>query len=274
MIEKKCKTARLDRKKTKFSFLGIYSVAVYIFLYIPLLVVIFYSFSATKSIVYFDRFSMDWYKALIEDRTLLQTTLHSVQVGLIATSISIIVGTSGGFFLARAKIKGKEVFATLCQLPLVLPGIIMGLALLVFFMSLNIKLSMFTILLAHTAFTTPVVMFQVASRLQRLGFTYEDAAKDLGANSFKTFFLVILPMIKTAIIGGGLLAFTLSFDEIIITFFVTGTWVTLPVYLYSLLRFGLTPQVFAISTIILFFSIVIIFFVAKFTEVKSERVQR
>lgn len=264
---------KIRNKKYKFSFLPIHAFLTYLFLYIPLIVVILFSFSGSRTIVSFGDLTLDWYVRLLQDTRLIQSLLHSLQVSTIAVIISIVLGTSGAFFLVRVKFPGKKIFQTIAQLPLILPGIIVGIALLIFFINLNFSLSMFTILIGHVSFTTPVVMFQIASRLERLGTTYEDAAKDLGANPVKAFFLVTLPMIKTAIIGGGLLAFAISFDEIIITYFLTGTWTTLPVYIYGMLRFGLSPQVYAISTVILIFSIVIIFFMAKFTATRAEEAE-
>lgn len=263
-----------EKKRFKVSFLGVYSIIVYLFLYIPLCVVVMFSFSSTKSTVAFSSFTLEWYAQLFKDTGLMQALLHSLQVSLTAVFIAIVIGTSGAFFIVRGKFPGKRLFMTLSQLPLILPGIIVGIALLIFFINLKVSLSMFTILIGHVAFTTPVIMFQVASRLQRLGTTYEDAAKDLGANPFKAFFLITLPMIKTAIIGGSLLAFAISFDEIIITYFLTGTWTTLPVYIYGMMRFGLSPQVYAISTVILVLSFVVIFFMAKFTGTRAEEVKK
>jgi spermidine/putrescine transport system permease protein len=197
-----------------------------------------------------------------------------MEVSIIAVFIAIIIGTVGAFFLARVKFPAKGLFRTVCQLPLTLPGIIIGIALLILFINLNVSLSIFTILAGHVAFTTPVIMFQVAGRLQRMGRSYEYAALDLGANHIKTFWYVVLPMIKTAIIGGALLAFTISFDEIIITYFLTGTWTTLPVFIYGMLRFGLSPQIYAISSVILLFSIFLIFFMARFTGTRGEEMGR
>ncbi len=153
---------------------------------------------------------------------------------------------------------------TLVLLPYVLPGIIMGISLLIFFKNLNIKLSMLTILAGHVSFTTPVIMLQVSSRLQRMGPTYRWAAMDLGATPAKTLWYVTLPMIRTALIGAGLMAFTISFDEIIISYFLTGSWMTLPVYLYGMMRFGLSPKVYAISAIILVLSLGLIILMSKY----------
>ncbi len=262
-----------QKRRIRFPYLGIYSVLIYFFLYIPLIVVIMFSFSGTKSTVAFSSFTWRWYAELFGNEDLVQSLLHSLIVSLTAVLIAIILGTSGAFFIVRLSFPGKRFFITLSQLPIILPGIIIGIAMLIFFINLRVPLSMFTITLGHVAFTTPVVMFQVTSRLLRLGRTYEDAAKDLGANPIKTLFLVTIPMIKTAIIGGALLAFAISFDEIIITYFLTGTWTTLPVFIYGMMRFGLSPQVYAISTVILIFSIIVIFFMAKFTGTRAEELE-
>jgi spermidine/putrescine transport system permease protein len=272
MVEGKHRVRR--RRKLSVPYLGIYAILMYIFLYVPLFVVVLFSFSATKTTVKFGSFSTEWYVRLINDPNLIRALLHSFEVGFISVLIAIALGTSGAFFVVRRQFFGKEILLSLSQLPILLPGIIIGIALLMFFVNLNVSLSRLTILAGHVAITTPFVMFQVAGRLQRLGRTYEDASKDLGAKPFKTFFLVTLPMIKTAIIGGGLLAFTISFDEIIITYFLTGTWMTLPVYIYGMMRFGLTPQVYAISAIILLLSIIFIFLMAKFTGTSAEEAER
>ena len=195
---------------------------------------------------------------------------HSIIVSLIAVFFAVIIGTTGAFFLVRTKFIGKKLLMLITQLPYVLPGIIVGIALLIFFISLNMKLNAFTIILGHISFTTPVVMLQIISRIQRLGRTYEEAAQDLGANPAKTFFLVTLPLIKTAIIGAAFLAFTISFDEIVITYFLTGMWSTLPVYIYGMMRFGVSPKIYAISSIVLVFSIVMIYFMAKFSGKTEE----
>lgn len=263
---------RTDRRN--FSFLSVYAIIVYIFLYAPLIIIVFFSFSATKTTVTFGNFSLDWYRLLLKDKGLLQAVLHSLEVGIGSVFLAIVFGVSGAFIISRFRFFGKELFKMLCQLPMILPGIILGIAILLFFVRIKLSLSPWTVLAGHVAFTTPFVMFQVGSRIQQMGMTYEDASNDLGANPAKTFFLVTLPMIKTSIIGGALLAFTISFDEIIVTYFLTGTWMTLPVYIYGMMRFGLTPQVYAISAIILIFSVFLIFFMAKFTNTKSEEAER
>jgi len=263
-----------EKRKFKFSPLGIYAILVYSFLYLPLVVVIIFSFSPTKTIYGLSGFTTKWYIRLFSDEALMRALIHSLQVSLTAIGIAVVIGTAGAFFLVRVNFPGKQFFRSLSQLPLILPGIILGIALLVLFINLGFKLSMLTILVGHVCFTTPVVMFQVASRLQRMPRSYEYAAKDLGANTIQTFWYVTLPMIRTAIIGGALMAFTMSFDEIVITYFLTGTWTTLPVFIYGMMRFGLSPQVYAISTVVLTFSLFLILLMGKFVTVRGEEVLR
>jgi len=244
--------------------LKIYSLIIFIFLYSPLLVVLVFSLSPTKTIVGMSGITGKWYLELIKDKELFKVLLHSLEVGITAVTIALFLGTSGAFFIVKVNFPGKNLFRAIAILPFVLPGIIMGLTLLIFFRYIKIPLSMFTILLGHISFTTPLVMFQMISRLQRMGDTYQQAAYDLGATPIKTLIYVTLPMMKTALIGAALLAFTVSFDEIVITYFLTGTWMTLPVYLYGMLRFGLSPKVYAISGFILMLSLVLIILMAKY----------
>ena len=261
--------ATADRR-TRAPVLKIYGLLVFIFLYFPMVIVVLFSFSPTRTIVGLSGLTLRWYQELFRDPGLLTAFWHSVVIGLGAVSIATVFGTAGAFFLSRVEFPGKGVFRALVMLPFLLPGIIMGLTLLIFFRNLGVPLSPFTILMGHVSFTTPLVMFQVTSRLLRMGPTYTWAAMDLGANPVQTFWYVTLPMIRTALIGAGLLAFTVSFDEIVISYFLTGTWMTLPVYIYGMLRFGLSPKVYAISTIIVMLSLVLIIFMARYTGRSAE----
>jgi len=250
--------------------LKIYGALIFAFLYLPLFVVLVFSFSPTKTIVGMSGVTTKWYTELIHDSELLKALLHSFEVGISAVLIALILGTSGAFFITKVRFPGKGVFRALVMLPFVLPGIIMGLTLLIFIKNLNIPLSMLTIMMGHVSFTTPIVMFQVSSRIQRMGPNYRYAAQDLGASPFKTFWYVTLPMIRTALIGAALLAFTVSFDEIVISYFLTGTWMTLPVYLYGMLRFGLSPKVYSVSGLILVFSLSLILLMTRYIGRPSE----
>ncbi len=244
--------------------LKLYALLIFIFLYLPLIVVIVFSFSPTKTIVGMSGVTTKWYKELMQDAELLKAVLHSFEVGISAVIIALLFGTSGAFFITKVRFPGKGVLRALVMLPFVLPGIIMGLTLLIFIKNIKIPLSMLTILMGHVSFTTPIVMFQVSARIQRMGPNFQHAAQDLGATPFKTFWYVTLPMIRTALIGAALLAFTVSFDEIVISYFLTGTWMTLPVYLYGMLRFGLSPKVYAVSALRLVFSLSLILLMTRY----------
>jgi spermidine/putrescine transport system permease protein len=251
--------------------LKLYGLAVYLFLYFPLVIVLIFSFSPTKTLVGMQGVTLRWYEELFRDGNLLAALWHTVLIGLAAVVIAVVLGVSGAFFLVRVSFPGKQVFRTLVLLPYILPGIIMGISLLIFIRNFGVRLSWFTVLLGHVSFTVPIVMFQIMARIARMGPNYQAAAMDLGANPAQTFWYVTLPMIRTAIVGAALLAFTVSFDEIVISFFLTGSaWMTLPVYIYGMLRFGLSPKVYAISTIILALSLVLVILMARYTGRSAE----
>ncbi len=251
--------------------LKLYGLAVFLFLYFPLVIVLIFSFSPTKTMVGMQGLTLRWYEELFRDRGLLAALGHTVLIGLAAVTVAVVLGVSGAFFLARVRFPGKQAFRTLVLLPYILPGIIMGISLLIFIRNFGFRLSWFTVLLGHVSFTVPIVMFQIMARIARMGPNYQAAAMDLGANPAQTFWYVTLPMIRTAIVGAALLAFTVSFDEIVISFFLTGSaWMTLPVYIYGMLRFGLSPKVYAISAIILLLSLVLVILMARYTGRSAE----
>jgi spermidine/putrescine transport system permease protein len=242
-----------------------YGSFVYFFLYFPLVIVLIFSFSPTKTIVGISGFTLKWYAELFNDHNLLTAFLHTLLIGAGAVGIALVLGLAGAFFVSRVSFPGRSVFRTLVLLPYILPGILMGISILVVVKAVGIPLSPLTVLLGHVSFTVPVVMFQIMSRIARMGPNYQAAAMDLGANPVQTFWYVTLPMIRTALIGSALLAFTVSFDEIVISYFLTGTWMTLPVYIYGMMRYGLSPKVYAISTIILFLSLALIMLMSRYT---------
>ncbi len=255
-----------EARRGRGTLLKVYGVLIFVFLYFPLLIVLVFSFSPTKTTVGMQGVTLKWYGEMLRDRNLLAALLHTVLIGLGSVSIAVVLGVSGAFFVTRVHFPGKGVFRTLVLLPYILPGIIVGTSLLILIDKLGIRLSWFTTLLGHVSFTVPIVMFQIMARIARMGPNYQSAAMDLGANPVQTFVHVTLPMIRTAIVGAALLAFTVSFDEIVISFFLTGSaWMTLPVYIYGMMRFGLSPKVYAISTIILGLSLVLIVLMARYT---------
>jgi spermidine/putrescine transport system permease protein len=259
------------KKKWKLPLLESYGILIYAYLYFPLMVIMIFSLNSSRSTIHFEGITLRWYLDLLKNSTLLMVLANSLLVSGIAVSLAVIIGIPAALFLNRVNFRGKQLVQALTMLPIILPGIFIGLSLLIFFIHLQFQLSMWTVILGHIAFTVAVVTFQVLSRLQRLSRNLENAAMDLGASPFKAFYYVTLPMIKRSIIGGALLAFTMSFDEIVITYFLTSTFNTLPIYLFGMLRFGLSPEVYAISTMVLLFSIVVIILMAKYTGTEDEK---
>jgi spermidine/putrescine transport system permease protein len=243
-----------------------YSTAVFAFLYLPLVVVVMYSFH-TESIIAWPLHlgTLKWYGVLAHDRAMLSATWASLELAVMAVAIAILVGVPGAFVLDRVEFPGKEAFRQLVLLPLILPGIITGVALLSYFSFLHLSLSAgyptipgWPVVIGHGAALTSVVVTQVFARLQRVDRSLEEASADLYANPWRTFWYVTLPTIRTALLGAGLLVFTLSLDEIAVTFFLIGRQNTLPLQIWGVLRRGITPEVNAISTLIFAVSVGVI----------------
>lgn len=227
-----------------------------LFLYIPVLVLIVFSFNDNRSLTLPLRgFTMKWYEAVLNNADMLTAIGNSLYVASVATVVTIIIGTVAAFALDRVSFPGKLVFRRLILLPIALPGIITGISMLNMFKLMGINLSLETVILGHATGLVSIVVTQVFARLQRFNRRIEEASSDLGARPWQTFFLVTLPNIRSAIIGSALLSFTVSFDEIPVTFFLTGRDNTLPMYIYSTLRRGITPEINAVGTIIVVLSL-------------------
>ena len=245
--------------------------AVFAFIYLPLLVVIVYAFHDSPIIAWPLRLgTFRWFQALSHDRGMIDAAIASVKLAFLAVAISLLVGVPGAFVLDRFEFPGKTAFRRLVLLPLILPGIITGVALLTFFSFIKLSLSSgfplvpgWPVVLGHAAALTSVVMTQVFARLQRLDRAQEEASQDLYANEWQTFWNVTFPSIRTAVLGAGLLVFTLSLDEIAVTFFLVGRQNTLPLQIWGLLRRGITPEVNAAATIIFLVSVLVIVFWAR-----------
>lgn len=229
------------------------------FLYIPLTVLVAYSFNSSRSLSWpMTGFSMQWYQRLLANEDLLEALFNSLYVASSATLLTLLIGVPAALALDRLQFPGKGLFRKLVLLPIALPGIITGISMLILFRMLGFSLSLETVIIGHATALLAVVVTQVFARLQRLPRSLEEVSADLGASGLQTFFLVTLPNIRTAIIGAGLLSFTLSFDEIPVTFFLTGRDNTLPMYIWSTMRRGLTPEINAVGALIVLFSILLI----------------
>jgi spermidine/putrescine transport system permease protein len=227
-----------------------------LFLYVPVLVLIVFSFNDNRSLTLPLRgFTLKWYEKLLNNSDMLEAIWNSLYVASMATAITIIIGTVAAFALDRVAFPGKTVFRRLILLPIALPGIITGISMLNMFKLMGINLSLETVILGHATGLVAIVVTQVYARLQRFNRRIEEASSDLGARPWQTFFYVTLPNIRAALIGSALLSFTVSFDEIPVTFFLTGRDNTLPMYIYSTLRRGITPEINAVGTIIVVLSL-------------------
>jgi spermidine/putrescine transport system permease protein len=202
--------------------------------------------------------TLDWYRILFADAPIWESVLNSLQVALVAMLIALTFGIPAALALDRAQFPGKAAFRRLVLLPLILPGIITGLSLLMLFNLANVKLSLLTITLGHGTALISVATTEVFAGLQKLDRAQEEASLDLGANYWQTFWAITVPNLKLPIIGAALLIFTLSMDEIAVSFFLIGRDNTLPLEIWGRLRRGITPEINAVSTIIFMFSLVTI----------------
>ena len=235
----------------------IQATLVFAFLYLPILVLIVYSFNG-ESVAGFPPhgWTLRWYGELFSDDALWSSVVNSLMVAAAAVTIALLLGIPAALALDRSRFAGKQLFRRLVLLPLILPGIITGLSLLTLFATAGIRLSLVTIAIGHGTALTSVAVTEVLAGLQRFDRTLEEASRDLGAGEWYTFRRVTLPTLKLPIIAAALLIFTLSLDEIAVSFFLIGRENTLPLEIWSRLRRGITPEINAVSTLIFVFSVV------------------
>jgi spermidine/putrescine transport system permease protein len=255
--------------------LPIFVILVFTVTYAPLIVMMIYSFNSPGHNVQIDSgyaheyirasekwngFSSLWYKRILSDKHLLRALVVSIIVTFTAVPVSIVIGTMTAFALYRFKFWGKWVFEQTLLSTLLIPEVVIGISLLLFFVGfLQIKLGIKTIFISHVAFTIPLVTLVVIARMQRMDPTLEEAAMDLGADEIATFRKVTLPLLMPAILAATLLAFPWSFNDFVISYFVAGPGsTTLPIYIYSMLKVGVSPVVNALGTVIVLFSIILV----------------
>jgi len=240
-------------------FLTAHAIVVFGFLYLPIVVLIVYSFNG-QSVGGFPPhdLTLGWYRVLAADELIWNTVLNSLLVAAAAVGIALTLGLPAALALDRASFPGKAAFRRLVLLPLILPGIITGLSLLMLFVEAGMKLSLLTITLGHGTALISVATTEIFAGLQKMESSQEEASLDLGANYWQTFWRVTIPNLRLSLISAGLLIFTLSMDEIAVSFFLLGRDNTLPLEIWSRLRRGITPEINAISTLIFFFSLIMI----------------
>ncbi|MDE0240718.1 MAG: ABC transporter permease [bacterium] len=239
--------------------LGVAALCVLAFLYTPIATLIVFSFNSNSiTRLPLEDFTFDWYTRALGNPDLMTAVWNSVFVGVSAVMICLAIGIPTALALDRHDFPGKTVFRRLVILPITLPGLITGVSMLTFFRSVGVDLSIWTVIIGHGTALTAIVVTNVFARLQRFDRRIEEASADLGARPWQTFRHVTLPNIRSAIIGSSLISFTLSFDEIPVTFFLTGRDNTLPMYIWSVIRRGITPEINAVGTIIVIVSITLI----------------
>ena len=241
------------------SVLRVFSAAVFAFLYLPVAVLILYSFNR-EGVGGFPpkHFTLDWYRQLFADGAIWDSVLNSLLVALGTVALSLTLGLLAALALDRADFPGKSIFRRLVLLPLVLPGIITGLSMLMFAVSAGLQLSLLTVFLGHATALISVATTELFAGLQKIDRAQEEASLDLGATPWQTFWRITLPNLKLSLIAAGLLIFTLSMDEIAVSFFLVGRNNTLPLEIWARLRRGITPEINAISTLIFAISVVLI----------------
>lgn len=234
---------------------------VYVFLYVPILIVIVFSFSDSANVGIWGGFTLDWYDRMLGNEQLMRALRNSVIVGIVSTVVSTILGTAAAIALERyRRWLGKRTFDALLYLPVIIPDVTMAVMLLIWFAQLQLAFGLTTILLAHIAFNISFVAIVVRARLANMDESLEEAASDLYATRWQAFRRVTLPLIWPGVIGGALLALTLSLDDVVITSLVQGPGATtLPVYVFGLIRRAVTPEINAVSTVMLVASMILVF---------------
>ena len=245
------------KKNTKLS--GLYLGIVFFLMYLPVAVVIIFSFSESRLPVRFTGFSLKWYQELLNDRAMIEALENSLVLGAASCLVSAVIGTLGAVGLSRIHWKTKGALEYISILPLMIPEIILGMVLMAFFYLLDMPFGMLTLLLGHTVFCVPYILMEVKARLAGMDPSLEEAARDLGAGSFRAFWDITLPLIMPAVMSGSLLAFAMSMDDVVISIFVNGPRIsTLPVKVYTQLKTGVTPEINALCTLMLAFTLAVL----------------
>lgn len=238
------------KKNTKWS--NLYMGLILLFLYLPIFFVILYSFNESRTTAVWGGFSLKWYEELFRDRNLLEALGNSLVLGVISCVTAAVIGTLGAVGMAKSHLKTKGIVEYVARLPIMIPEIILGMVFMAFFSLLNLPFGMVTLVIAHTAFCVPYILMTVKARLVGMDPALEEAARDLGASSARAFVDIVLPLLLPGVLSGSLLAFAMSLDDVVISIFVNGPRVnTLPIKVYTQMKFGVTPEINALCTLML-----------------------
>lgn len=249
-----------SRKQPRVSWQAVFSVAMFVFMYLPILVLGFYSFNQSSYSATWEGFTLDWYRKLFSDERILSALKNSLIVGFCAVAISSVLGTLMAVGLARYQFPFKKLYRGITYLPLIIPDIAIAVATLVFLAAFAIPLSLWTIVAAHVVFCLAYIALVVSSRLTNLDPHLEEAALDLGATPIQAFIKVLLPQLMPGIVAGCLLAFVLSLDDFLIASFTAGSgFNTLPMEIFSRIRAGVKPDINALSVLLILVSAIVAF---------------
>ncbi|WP_202795996.1 ABC transporter permease [Opitutus terrae] len=238
-----------------------WTLAVFVFLYLPILVLVVYSFNASRLNIVWQGVTLEWYERLLHNAPLLRAAKNSVIIAAFSVVLSVVLGTAGAWLLHRYRFHGARTLQTLAAVPMVIPEVLMGISLLIFFTMAGMQLGFITVIIGHVTFCFPFVLVAVQARLRGLDPAIEEAALDLGATPLKAFWLVIVPCLRPAIVAGALMAFTLSMDELIVTFFTTSAAsATLPIRVFGMAKVGLNPMLNALSALFIIATVAVVFF--------------
>jgi spermidine/putrescine transport system permease protein len=237
-----------------------FTVLILIFLYAPLMVLVIYSFNANRLVTVWTAFSFDWFRVVAQNEDIRRAAWNSVVIAIVATIASTAIATAGALALERGTLRlGRGVMAAMVALPLIVPEIIVAITTLIFFSAIGMKNGLVNLMIAHTVFCIPFAILPIQARLKDMGGLYEEAGRDLYASEWQLFRRITLPLLAPAIAAGALMAFVVSLDDFLISLMVSGAGsTTLPVYVYGMMRLGVTPEVNAISTILLAVSVVFV----------------
>ena len=231
----------------------------FIFLYLPIIILVVFSFNTSKMNILLEGFTLSWYKTLFHNTDLLEAFINTMIIAVTSTVISTIIGTISAVGIHKYDFPFKRIINKLIYIPIVIPEIVLGISLLSIYTLTKLELGMFTLILSHIAFSIPFVIVSVRSTLNYQIDILEEAAKDLGANDTNIFFKIILPLIKPGVISGATLALTLSLDDVVISYFTAGPGSnTLPLKIYGMIKTGITPDVNALSSLMLIVTIIIL----------------
>lgn len=255
----------------RIPWLKVYVYIILVLLFVPLALLVLFSFNTNRLGVFpLTGFTLSWYQALLENKIYLYGFQNSAIVAVCASIGASILGTLGAYGLNRYRMRARGPVLGFMALPMLIPGLVLGIAMLSYFTFLGVTLSLGTVILAHIVFSTPYVILIMNSRFHNFDWSIEEAAQDLGANAYQRFRYILFPLIRPSIIGAMLLVFALSFDEFVVTFFVIGPQSTLPMIIWSILKRGISPDLNAVSTILLALSAGLLFVALRVFKVRFE----